>query len=146
VRDVAISADLNSKEVVGRRAAGSRVASRRGMAFLLEALITLAFLMGCLAVFVRLFSSAQLEALKANKLSRAVVAATNRAEEFSANPFDTSSTTTKDGLTVECRVRADERPAGTLFEATIIVLENKSELYRLETSRYVSGAEAGDLS
>lgn len=141
---MAISAELNGSDERQQTFRSSRTASRRGMAFLIEALITVAFLMGCLAVFVRLFSSAQLEGIAANKLSRAIVVATNRAEEFSANPWDTSGTNTEDGLSVECNVRDDVRAAGTLYEATIIVSENGSEIYRLETSRYVSGDTGGD--
>ena len=141
---MAISTEISSIKDQRTTTRSSRNTTRRGMAFLIEALVTLAFLMGCLAVFIQLFSSAQLEGIAANKLSRAVVAATNRAEEFSARPWDVSGTTTEGGLSVECSVVDDVREAGTLYNATITVYDNGNEIYRLNTSRYVSGDTGGE--
>lgn len=145
---MAISTDL--KNVQTRNVSRSlRDQNRRGFAFLIEALIVLAFLMACLAVFVRLFSAAQLEGLAATRLSEAVVVATNRAEEFSANPTNTSGTKTENDLRVDCKVKKEPSDAGTLFKATITVHDERNgdvELFSLETSRYVSGLVAGDAS
>ena len=145
---MAISTDLKG----GHKAQPQRTyrsSNRRGFAFLIEALVVLAFLMGCHAVFVKLFATAQLEGLAANRLSQAIVAATNRAEEFSANPENASDLTTEDGLRITCDVKTDPYDAGTLFKATITVLDERdgnAELFRLDTSRYVSGLKAGDES
>ena len=145
---MAISTDLKSVEARTTRRF-LRNQNRRGFAFLIEALIVLAFLMGCLAVFVRLFSAAQLEGLAATRLSEAVVVATNRAEEFSANPTNTSGATTENDLRVECKVKKEPGKGGTLFKATIVVHDERNgdaEIFSLETSRYMSGVVAGDPS
>lgn len=115
--------------------------SQRGMAFLVEALIILAFLMLSLAVFVRLFVGAQLEGIAANRKSEAVLAATNIAEEFSANPTGVATTSEVGDLVVTCDVKPDKREAGTLYNATIVVTHDSEEVYRLQTARYVSGGE-----
>ena len=146
---MAVSNDLRDfqKQISYERSVRDK--NRRGFAFLIEALVVLAFLMGCLAVFVQLFSSAQLEGLSANRLSQAVVAATNRAEEFSANPTNASGAKTEDDLRVDCEVREERRNAGILYHATISVYDERKgdeEVFTLETARYVSGTLAGDAS
>ena len=116
--------------------------SQRGMAFLVEALVILAFLMFSLAVFVRLFVGAQLEGVAATRKSEAVLLATNVAEEFSANPTGVVAQSETDGLDVVCDVEPQKREAGTLYRATIVVSHEGEEVYRLLTSRYVSGGDA----
>lgn len=120
-----------------------RKTGTHGIAFLIEALVILAFLMACMAVFTKLFAAAQLEGLAATHTSQAVIAATNRAEQFSANPTDTSEVVTANGLRTVCEVDQIQHGAGVLYNATIIVYDESAqgaEIYRLETSRYVSGA------
>lgn len=134
---MAISSEMNTS-------GGSRARSgRHGMAFLFEALVVLAVLMLSLAVFVTLFSSAQIEGRQATQLSQAVLLATNRAEEFSADPTGVQERTTEDGLTVTCDVTETNRDDGILYDATITVSEGETELYVLSTARYVHGANGG---
>lgn len=120
--------------------------TRSGVAFLIEALVVLAFLMFALAVFVQLFSKAQLEGLRAKQLSEAVQVATVRAEEFSANPKGTSGTTAEGDYTVTCDVVPTPHAGGTLYDATIRVRKDDTQLYELKTSRYVSGNQGGDAA
>lgn len=117
--------------------------AHRGMAFLIEALVVLAFLMMSLAVFVRLFSSAQLEGIQSNRRSQAIMMATNTAEVFSANPTEVERVLTADGLTTTCDVEAVPHDAGTLYNATITVSDGEAELYVLRTARYVSSMGGG---
>ena len=122
---------------------GNRKAASHGIAFLIEALVILAFLVACMAVFTKLFAAAQLEGLAATHTSQAVICATNRAEQFSANPTNTDEVVTETGLRTVCEVEEIQRGAGVLYNATIIVYDESAqgaEIYRLETSRYVSGA------
>lgn len=112
--------------------------SHRGMAFLVEALVVLAFLMTSLAVFVQLFSSAQLQGMRATRLSEAVMAATNTAEQFSANPASVQPSATENGLTITCTVEEEPHTSGKLYNATITVRDGDTELYTLRTARYVS--------
>lgn len=141
---MAISSEFNGTSRTPTRRPLRR-SNRRGTAFLLEALIVLAFLMGSFAVFVRLFASAQLEAVDARRLSEAVLAATNRAEEFSADPHDDSETLVGE-MRVTCDVTGEQRGSGVLWHATIRVTDERDdeEIYSLETARYVSGEEVDD--
>ncbi len=123
--------------------ASNRSQGHRGTAFLIEALVVLAFLMVALAVFVQLFSKAQIQGVKANQLSQAVLIATNYAEEFSANPSKVEAQKEKDGLTATCKINEDKHTAGTLYDATIEVSDGTQTVYTLHTSRYVSKANGG---
>lgn len=131
-----------SNEMSSNKLTRGRSGSRHNTAFLVEALVVLAFLMVSLAVFVQLFSKAQLEGLSANRLSEAVLIATNRAEEFSANPTAVPEQTNEEDLVVRCDVTPTKRDAGTLYDATITVLDGNEEVYTLHTSRYVATASA----
>lgn len=138
---MAISSEIRSSGGVGRQSV------RHGRAFLIEALAVLAFLMASLAVFAQLFAGAEIEALKANRLSRATTMASNYAEEFSADPMAAPTSVTEDELTLTCEIKPVQRDAGTLYEATITVAdEGGNDLYVLETSRYVTDAGGGEAS
>lgn len=134
---MAISDEMNATTRV-------RETRRRGAAFLFEAIVTLAFLMAALAIFVQLFSSAQLEGLRANQLSDAVIVASNRAEEFSADPTGTQGTTTEGSFEVTCTVTPTKQATGTYYDAVIEVFSKGEQVYELHTARYVSDAERGD--
>jgi len=116
---------------------------RRNVAFLIESMIVLALLMASMAVFVQIFSSAQLEGRSANRLSKAVVAATNCAETFSADPTAVPSSAQDGDLTVLCDVDVDEHEDGDLYNATITVKIEDEVLYTLHTARYLH-ASGGD--
>lgn len=135
---MAVSSELNAQSSNKRIDNG-----HRGMAFLIEALVVLAFLMASLAVFVKLFTSAQLEGLGANNLSQAVILATNTAEVFSADPTGMQETVTEGDLIATCKVEEDKHNAGTLYNATITVTDGTNELYTLRTARYVSTQNGG---
>lgn len=100
--------------------------------------MVLAFLMVSLAVFVQLFSMAQIEGVSANNLSQAALLASSCAEEFSANPKNVAAKTDEAGFVVTCDVKPTAQDAGTLYEATITVSKDDAEVYTLSTSRYVS--------
>lgn len=135
---MAISSEMNAAASVTRRS--SEV--RHSMAFFVEALVVLAFLMLALAVFAKLFSTAQVTGIAATRLSEAVTLATNRAEEFSADPTGVPTQTEVDGLVTDCVVTPQERAGGTLYDATITVRDGKREIYTIQTTRYVTRGEA----
>lgn len=112
---------------------------RRNVSFLLEAMIVLAFFIACMSIFVRLLSTSQLRARSASITSEAVMAATNRAEEFCANPKGAEGTVQEGDLIIECEVNATPHKAGTLYNATITVRHKnqQQESYVLNTARYV---------
>lgn len=126
-----------------------RSSGHRGIAFLIEALVVLAFLMISLAVFVKLFSAAQLEARSSTRMSQAVQLATNQAEEFSADPTHVDTEKELDGLKLTCEVKPTKHAAGTLYEATITVHDEQygqQNIYTLATSRYVSNGAGGGVA
>lgn len=127
---------------VQHRGAGQAGESGRatwpGTAFLVEALILLAFLVGALAVFMQLFGASAVRGAENGELAQAIVLASNSAEEFAADPQGAAAETTEDGFTVRCDVQPEKTAAGTLYHASITVESNGDEVYQLETSRYVS--------
>lgn len=137
---MALSSELGSSRQISHRV------SHRGMAFLIEALVVLAILMVTLAVFVRLFTAAQLEALRANDLSEAVILASNRAEEFSADPTHVETSTKEGDFVIRCDVKPTSHTGGTLYEASIEVLKDGESVYTLQTSRYMSASQGSDAS
>ena len=133
-----------------RRTAADR-AVWPGAAFVVEALILLVFLAGCLAVFMQLFGDAN-ETWRQNvQLEEAVELASNRAERFAADPLAgmgepgeggayASADETDDGLTVICEVVPEPLSAGVLYRASIAVTADGEEVFSLATARYVAGA------
>lgn len=130
---MAISSEMTSQGASGRSQ------GHRGTAFLVEALVVLAFLMVALAVFVQLFSKAQIKGVESTQLSQAVLLATNYAEEFSADPTGVETQMTEDGLTATCNIKENKNKAGTLYEATIEVSDGSKTVYTLNTARFVNG-------
>lgn len=140
-----------------------------GTAFLIEALVLVAFLMAALAVVLSLFASARAEEARAARLSEAVTLAQNAAEAFAATDEPVSrvrqeaGTQTGDLYVVAVDVAAEGRGAGTLYTATISVTAADTPegagaaegaagatnaesaaggeaLYTLDTARYVAAS------
>lgn len=110
-----------------------------GASFVIEALVLLVFLMAALAIFMQLFSGAAREAVQNRSLEHAIVLASNTAESFSAAPATAVPSSTDGDYTVTCEITPEKTAAGTLYHAKIDVSENGTDVYSLETSRYVSG-------
>lgn len=115
---------------------------RSSLAFIVEALILLLFLIGSLAVVVQLFSLSANKATQGKHLEQAVVAAANVAERFSANPKSVEENSTVGSLAVKCQVEETKLAHGVKYDATIIVFDENGEVYRLNTSRYAPTAYA----
>jgi hypothetical protein len=113
-----------------------------GTAFLVEALLLLALLLATLAVFVGLLSRAITTNTKQELLDRAVMIASNSAEEFSASPATYACPPQIDGLDVACDITPTHMEAGTLYEATFSLSSNGEELYELSCARYVGGGSS----
>ena len=130
-----------------------------GAAFLVEALVLLAFLAASLAVLFSLFASARAEADRAARLSEAVAIAQNAAEgiaaadTFSADAVPATQVVTgaQTGTTYELAIELEPRAtgAGTLWHATITVCDatasadaDAEPLYTLETARYLPAEES----
>lgn len=118
-----------------RRASWSR---RTGRAFIVEVLLLFAFLIAALAVITQVFVASVSEAAQARDLERAISAASNSAERFSADPLAGDSSFSQDGLTVVCDVQPESTSTGVLYHATITVYNDNGPFYSIETARYVS--------
>lgn len=121
------------------RTAQNLRSSWHGTAFIVEAIILLAFLVGSVALFMQLFSNASLKGTENENLAHAIVLASNSAERFSADPENASQeTTADDGFRVTCSVAPEKTEGGTLYRADIVVSKNGEDVYSLSTARYVS--------
>ena len=118
-----------------------------GTAFMVEALVLLAVLVACMAVFTQLFAHALTMAHTSEQLSNAVAVAQNAAEEFSTDPVAVSTGQTVgegvaahgvDGYDVACDVTSTPQGNGTMYAAHITVSSEGTQLYELDASRYVS--------
>ena len=118
-------------------------------AFFIEALVLMAALVACLAVFAQLLGSSAATAQQAQRLQRAVSVAQYAAEEFSADPVAVSQGKQvgngvalhgADGYSVACDVSEQPKSSGTLYTAHVTVSDGSGEAYSLDASRYVSEA------
>lgn len=131
-----------------------RRSSWHGKAFLVESMVLLVFLVASLSVLVSLFVQARIEGAAGERLSQAIQLAQNAAEEFAADPAAAQGLTLEDGgLVATVRISEEPHEAGSLFNATVTVVDAEGsgsndageEVYRLDTARYVPGfaADAG---
>ena len=111
-----------------RRRTSHVKSSWHGKAFLVEALVLLAFLVMSLAVLITLFVNARLESAGGERLAQAVHLAQNAAEEFAANPTDAEALAIEqDGLAVSAQLSYEPHESGTLVRAVIAVTEQGGE-------------------
>ncbi len=114
-----------------------------GTAFVVEALLLLAFLVASLAILLTLFSDAHLRAEDTVRLEAAVAVASDEAEAFGANPFAVPAeqeVTYQDQLcTLLVTPDATVYAGGVMYGATISVISDGEALYTVRTSRYVRG-------
>lgn len=111
-----------------RRRTSNVKSSWHGKAFLVEALVLLAFLVMSLAVLITLFVNARLESAGGERLAQAVHLAQNAAEEFTANPTDAEALAIEqDGLAVTAQLSYEPHESGTLVRAVIAVTEQGGE-------------------
>lgn len=132
-----------------RRRTSNVKSSWHGKAFLVEALVLLAFLVMSLAVLITLFVNARLESAGGERLAQAVHLAQNAAEEFAANPTDAEALAIEqDGLAVSAQLSYEPHESGTLVRAVITVAEQGGETEAAaaatgEAAGVADGADAG---
>lgn len=121
------------------RSGGPDLKGKRGIAFIVEALILLFFLALSIAVFVQLLGGATLRGQKAVELEDAVQIAEDAAEQFAANPTSLPSEDRKGVYNVNIEVTPQASSTGILYTATISVSKDgyKEPIYELESARYV---------
>lgn len=136
------------------RYAQHRVSSSRpawsSVAFVVEAMLLLVFLIASLALFTNLFAGAVTQSKEGATLTDAVALATSAAERFEADPEYAAGNMQDGDLRVNCDVTSEQRAGGTLYHAVIKVYATDADylaytssnefepVYTLETSAYES--------
>ena len=110
---------------------------KSNLAFIVEALVLLLFLVGSLAVITQLFALSANKANSSKHLEQAVIAAANAAERFSADPSNVEQTKMENGLAVTCSVNETALGYGTRYDVIITVFDESGEVYSLQTARYM---------
>ena len=113
------------------------------IAFIVESMLLLVFLVASLAVLTQLFAMSLNRSVESRTLDAATIAATSIAEHFAADPNDVQESTQLGDLIVKCDVTPEARKAGTLYRATISVFDTGSgeKVYEMSTSRFESGVK-----
>ena len=114
-----------------------------GMAFLVEAMLLLVFLIGSMAVFTQLFAHAVDRSESSRVLTEAVAAAENAAERFAAAPASAPAQVRDGNMLVKGDVADEKTAGGTLYNATITVYRDGQDepVYTIQTARYSSEGE-----
>ena len=115
--------------------------SRSGIAFIVEMLILLVLVAGCLSVLVQAFAFAHQQGEENSVTVKAVHLASNTAERPEIEIVN--------DLAVYTTVQSEQKAAGTLYTATIEVYRSGDQnagagsqpYYGLETARYVKAGE-----
>ncbi len=112
-----------------------------GKAFLAEALLILLFVVCSVAIISQMFAASSERARQSYNLSNAIELATSAAEEFSCSPESVNEEFSAKGLLVSRSVESVTLEAGVMYKAHISVSDPNtgSQVYSLDTSRYVSG-------
>ena len=113
-------------------------ASWTSVAFIVESMLLLLFLVASLAVLTQLFSSSLSRSVESRTLDAATIAATSIAEHFAADPDGVQERTQLGDLFVLCDVSEQNRAGGTMYKAHISVIDAATGkvAYEMDTSCY----------
>lgn len=137
---MAFDSNMTSRRL---RSNGSDVRGKRGMAFIVEALVLLFFLVLAVTVFVQLLGGAVVRNQQATDLENAVQIAQDAAETFAADP-QSFQPEGQGVYAVDADIERTATSAGALYRATIKVGKDGEEgsIYELSTARYVESPRA----
>lgn len=111
-----------------------------GVAFVVEAMLLLVFLIGSLALFTNLFASSVKHGNESRELTIAVAVASDTAERFATDPASVPETDKINDMIVKCDVTDDKRAGGVYHKAVITVYgEGAEPVYSITTGVYESG-------
>lgn len=124
--------------------------SRSGIAFIIEMLVLLVLVAGCLSVLIEMFAYAHQLGEENNNTVKAVHLASNTAERFNADPTSIPEVEIVDDLAIYTTISSESQSSGTLYKATIEVYgaddrdarAGSLPVYGLETARYVRVGDA----
>lgn len=126
-----------------------------GMAFIMEALVLLVFLVVSVAILMQLFGAVRTHNEKASVLSTSILLASNEAERFTIDPvsdttqyytladgfFTEAEEETEGTLKVNRTVRPARTDAGIIYYATITVEQHDLIIYEIDSACYSADAE-----
>lgn len=123
--------------------------SRSGIAFIVEMLILLILVAGCLSVLIQAFAFAHQQSEENSATVKAVHLASSTAERFNVDPNSIPEVEIISDFAVYTTVKSEQQTAGTLYTATIEVFRfddrdaraGSRPYYGLETARYVKAGE-----
>ena len=132
-------------EYVKRKTVRKARSSWSSVAFIVESILLLLFLVASLAVLTQVFSASLSRSIEGRTLDAATIAATSTAERFAADPTGIEESAQVGELIVKCDVTQDAREGGTMYHAFISVYDTAGRsagdaVYTVETARYVSGS------
>lgn len=130
-------------EFMARKSRTRTRQSWSSVAFIVESILLLVFLVASLAVLTRVFTASLNRSIESRTLDAATIAATSIAEHFTADPTGVSESTTLGDLVIKCEVTEDPRENGTMYHAHIDVYDTAGKtggtpVYSIETARYES--------
>ena len=96
------------------------------VAFMVEAILLLVFLIASFAVLTWVFSSSLNSSVESRTQDAAVIAASTVAEHFAADPTDVEPEVQLGDLRVVTSVTEEPRAAGTMFRAEIAVYDTSA--------------------
>ena len=113
------------------------------IAFMVESILLLVFLVASLAVLTQVFSVSLNRSVQSRTLDAAVIAASSVAEHFAADPENVDEELQLGDLRVTCVVSDERRSGGTMYHANIDVFDatevgTGEPVYSLSTSSYRS--------
>ena len=119
-------------------------ASWTSVAFIVESILLLVFLVGSLAVLTQVFTLSLNRSVESRTLDAATIAASTIAEHFAADPSDVEDEVTLGDLRITCQVDEQPRDNGIMYYARIDVYDltgssGDGPVYTLETARYDAG-------
>ena len=111
------------------------------IAFIVESILLLVFLVGSLAVLTQVFTLSLNRSVESRTLDAATIAASTIAEHFAADPSDVVDEVQLGDLRVTCQVTEEPHDNGTLYSAHIEVYDltgssGGGPVYSLDTARY----------
>lgn len=135
-----------SQEAASRKIAAPTHSSWTSVAFIVESILLLLFLVASLAVLTQVFFSSLNRSVESRTLDAATIAASSIAEHFAADPSDIAPETQLGDLKVVCTVSEEPRAGGTMHYAHIEVFNvgeggGGESVYSLDTSSYQPGGD-----
>lgn len=113
------------------------------VAFIVEAMVLLVFLVASFAVLTQLFSASLNRSVQSRSLDAATIAATSIAEHFAADPTAVQDSVQLGDLNIVTDVVKESHDNGVVYTAHIKVYDTREnkQVYELTTSRYSRGVE-----